>query len=216
MSARRPPPRAAPRRPQDAAPRPLSEREIDELQALLEALPAPLEPLEASGLDGFLAGVLVQPRPVAEAQWWPCVLDVDGRPAPPGLETTRLRHLVGRRHGQLAAAIARRTWFDPWIFDAEEAAGADAALEAVGPWAAGCALALEAFPRLLEQDDDDTLDALALVYRHLDTAHLEDAEGLLEAIDALEPPQALDAAVEDLVRATLLLADAAGLPRATG
>ena len=48
-----------------AAPRaPLTEDDITRLQTLLDGVPAPLEPLDASMLDGFLCGVLLQPQPV--------------------------------------------------------------------------------------------------------------------------------------------------------
>lgn len=190
----------------------MSEREVLELQALLDALPAPLEPLDASAVDGFLCGVLVQPERVGERFWWPRVLDVDARPAPAGLETTRLHHLVGRRHAELGEAIERRRWFDPWVFDDS----GEEDIASVRPWASGCALALETFPRLLEQDDPETSEALALVYRHVGIDDLEEAEELAEMIEALEPPADLVTAVEELVRATLLLADAAGLPARKG
>jgi len=45
------------------------------------------------------------------------------------------------------------------------------------------------------------------VYRHLAPDDLEDADELLAEIESLEPPADLSAAVEELVRATLLLAD---------
>ena len=223
-------------RPLAAAPaRPLSPDEIDALDALLAAIPAPLQPLDASALDGFLCGVLVQPEPVPERRWWPHVLDIDGRPAPAAPTAAPLHALVVRRHAELAGYIARRDWFDPWVFaagdadrdaaagtdmsadadidiDADQSADAAASTDAAAPWAGGFALALETFPELLAQDDEATTEALALIYRHLDTGHLEEAEALLEAIAALEPVQTLDAAVQDLVRATMLLADAAGLP----
>ena len=225
--------------------RPLSPDEIDALDALLAAIPAPLQPLDASALDGFLCGVLVQPEPVPERRWWPHVLDVDGRPAPAAPTAAPLHALVVRRHAELAGYIARRDWFDPWVFaagdadrdaaagtdmsadadidadenadaggsaDADENADAHESADAAAPWAGGFALALETFPELLAQDDEATTEALALIYCHLDTGHLEEAEALLEAIAALEPAQTLDAAVQDLVRATMLLADAAGLP----
>ena len=55
-------------------------------------------------------------------------------------------------------------------------------------------------------------EPLALLYRHLDADDLEDADELLDEIESLEPPADLTEAVEDLVRATLLLADV-GRPR---
>ena len=198
-------------------PPPLDAVAIDELQALLAAVPAPLEPLEAGSLDGFLCGVLVQPKPVGERAWWPRVLDIDARPPPRGFAAPRLQALVRARHAELAEAIARRRWFDPWVFaDASDASQADdedtAAVDAVLPWVTGFTFALETFPHLLERDDPEVTAPLALLYRHLGADHLDDAEALQEAIDELEPPADLVAAIEEVVRATLLLADAAGVP----
>ena len=56
-------------------------------------------------------------------------------------------------------------------------------------------------------DAPELLEPLALVYRHLDPDDLEDADDLLAEIESLEPPADLTAAVEELVRAMLLLAD---------
>lgn len=189
---------------------PLDDTEIAALQALLDAVPAPLEPFDLSALDGFLCAVIVQPRPVPERAWWPRVLDVDGRSPSGRFDPAPLRALVRRRHGELAEAIGRRRWFDPWVFahDGDDSDG----VAAVGAWAAGFAIALETFPELLGSDDPATTAPLALVYRHLGADHLEDADDLLEAIDELAAPVDLGAAVEEMVRATLLLADAAGLP----
>src|SRR5690349_19789202 len=92
----------------------LNEAELDELQRLLDALPAPLEPLDVTMLDGYLCGVLLQPKPVPQAQWLKHALDVEGRePAAP----QRLRELIERRHAELERAIASRQWFDPWIYE---------------------------------------------------------------------------------------------------
>lgn len=188
-----------------AATSPLSDREIDELQQLLDAVPAPLEPLDASMLDGFLCGLLVQPTRVPVSRWLAHVTDVDGRALPAGHDATRLHALVQRRHAELNDAIARRQWFDPWVFelDGEE----DEALQAIYPWVAGFATAMEIFPELMTRDAQALTEPLALIYRHLDPDDLEDADDLLEEIETLEPPADLSEAVEELVRATLLLAD---------
>ena len=204
--------------------RPLDDAELGELQALLDAVPPPLEPLDVSMLDGFLCGVLVQRAPVPASRWMPQVTDVDGRPLPRSFDATRLHAFVMRRHAELSAAIAQRRWFDPWVFDltgdAEEAAvgrssdddddaAAQAVSEAVAPWVTGIATAFELFPALTERDDDATRGPLALLYRHLDPDDLEDADALLAEIESMEPATGLADAVEGLVRAVLLLADAA-------
>lgn len=214
----RPPPRAAP-----LLVRALSERELDELQTLIDHVPAPLEALDVSMIDGYLCGVLVQPRRISVARWLPHVTDVDGRALPPKFDAARLHALVLRRHAELDDAIQRRQWFDPWVFelaDTEPPAGlADdddddddpgpGSIDAVYPWVAGFATALELFPDLMALDAKALTEPLALVYRHLAPDDLEDADDLLAEIESLEPPQDLGEAVEELVRATLLLADVA-------
>ena len=188
-----------------------SEREIDELQDLLDAVPAPLEALDVATLDGFLCGVIVQPRRIVPERWLPFVTDGDGRPLPTGFDARRLRELAVRREAELRRAIERREWFDPRVFELEDDDAASPAdgVDAVYPWVAGFAAAMEIFPGLLEGDDDAVVEPLALIYRHLDPDDLEDADALLAEIESLEPPADLAAAVEELVRATLLLADVA-------
>ena len=131
--------------------------------------------------------------------------DADGRKLPPSVDAGRLLALVRRRHAELDAAIQARQWFDPWVFELE---GDDASpSEAVVGWVAGFATAMEFFPQLMALDAQALREPLALLYRHLDADDLEDADDLLEEIESLEPPADLAEAVEDLVKATLLLAD---------
>jgi uncharacterized protein len=175
-----------------------------ELERLLDALPAPLEPLDLMMLDGFLVGVLLQAKPVPEASWIRHVADADGRQPPTGLDLSALHGLVRRRHAELNRAIHQRLWFDPWVFDWEEDGDP---LEQVMPWVAGFATAMEFFPQLLRNDAREVLEPLAVLYRAFDPEDLEDADELLEMIDELEPPADLSEAVEGLVNSTLLLAD---------
>ena len=211
------PPRRPPRKaPPVPATAPLDEHDIDALQALLDQVPAPLEPLDVTMLDGFLCGVLVQPDEIPVSHWFPHVCDADGRALPARFNGTRLHALVMRRHRELRDAIQRREWFDPWVFelsDADELVDEDdessAGLDAVYPWVAGFATAVELFPALMQRDAAAMTEPLALLYRHLEPDDLEDADALLEEIESLEPPADLSEAVEGLVRATLLLADVA-------
>lgn len=232
------------------AARPLNERDIERLQAMLDGVPAPLDPLDVCMLDGFLCGVLLQPQPVDAGRWLRFVTDIGGGALPAAFDAAPLRALVLRRHAELAAAIEGRQWFDPWVFeldddappavrnaapagaddpgDAEadaEAADDDAAQpnpasQAVYPWVAGFTLAMEHFPALLALDAAALTAPLALLYRHLGPDDLEDADDVLAEIETLAPPDDLSQAVEELVRATLLLADVArprsGARRAPG
>jgi uncharacterized protein len=229
--------RSRPTPARGASTAPLGEREIAELQALLDAVPPPLEPLDVCALDGFLCGVLIQPEPVAPARWLPFVTDVDARPLPAGFDARRIHALVRRRAEELRRAIERRAWFDPWIFDGDADLSGDdsidldqddgddpgdeaddrdegAGVEAVLPWVAGCTAALETFPALLGSDDTGLTAPLALLYRHVGTDTLDDVDALRAEIETLASPADLAEAVEELVRATLLLADVAGIRNA--
>jgi uncharacterized protein len=205
-----------PRPPEAPAGAPLGDAEIDELDGLLAGLPAPLEPLDASALDGYLCGVLLQPRPVASADWLRFVGDVQGRPPPEGLAARRIAALAMRRHAELDRAIGARAWFDPWVFELEAAEGDDVPTPAqlAEPWVAGFSLALECFPALAGQQDPALVEPMAVLYAMIDPEDLEDAGVLAAVIETLEPPATLDEAVEDLVRSVLLIADVSR-PRGT-
>jgi len=178
--------------------------EIAEIDELLARLPEPLEPPDACALDGFLAGVALQRPPLAEAQWLPFVSDTQGRSVPPGVPLERLHALARRRFAELDARIEQRQWFDPWVFELSDAKSPS---EAVLPWIAGFALAIDRFPSFAREESAAMLEPLAALYRHLDPDDLENADELLAQIEMLEPLRDLGEAVEDLVRATLLLAD---------
>ena len=125
--ARRPAHAASPASPvsRSRVIQPLSERELDELQALLDEVPTPLDALDVSMLDGFLCGVLVQPRSVPATRWLPHITDVDGAVLPQRFDATRLHALALRRHAELDDAIQRRQWFDPWVFELTDEGDAD-------------------------------------------------------------------------------------------
>lgn len=144
-----------------------------------------LEPPDTSALDGYLCGLLLQPRAVAAAQWLRFVTDVNGRAAPPGAALDELHALVHRRHCEINDAIARRDWFEPWIYPMDDEA---TVAESVLPWVAGFAAAMDAFPGLMALDAPDLVEPLALLYLHFDPADLEDADALAAVIETLEPP----------------------------
>ena len=185
------------------------DNDLARLQALLDALPAPLQPLDVSALDGYLCGVLLQPKLLPPARWLPFVADLDGHEAPAGPARDELQALVLRRHAELDAAIGNRQWFDPWIYqldsddDDDEAGPADSVL----PWTAGFAAAMELFPELMALDNPELVEPLALLFMHFDPEDLEDADALIAVIDTLEPPKDLAEAVQDVVRALMLIAD---------
>jgi uncharacterized protein len=200
---------------------PLADADIARLEALLDKLPAPLQPLDVCALDGFLCGVLLQPRRPGPGDWLPHVFDIDARPAPASKGLDELRALVLRRHAELDRAIGNREWFDPWIYqlegdgsagagsadDADAADGGAPPNECMLPWVAGFAAAMEAYPDLMALTDPELVEPLALVFMHFAPEDLEDADALLAVIETLEPASDLAEAVQDLVRALMLMAD---------
>ena len=155
---------------------PLTEAELAQLQALMDGIPDTLEPLDVVMIDGYLCGVLLQPQPVPAERWLPLIPDVDGRPPPARFDLATMRALVLRRHAELDAAIARRQWFDPWIYQLDDEA---TLTETVLPWVAGFATAVDAFTTLMDRHEDALLEPLATLYRHLDPDDLEDADALV-------------------------------------
>lgn len=170
---------------------------------MIEQWPGEPLPLPLPMIDGYLVGVLLQRRPVPLARWWPGVFDGEGPPSPSAV-VDQLRDALRRRHAELDVAIARRQWFDPWILQPAEPGPPH---DAVYPWVAGFAHAMASFEDLGDTDDPAFDEPLALLYQHLEADDLEDADTLLDVVRALPPPQDLTEAVEQLVRATLLIAD---------
>jgi uncharacterized protein len=183
---------------------PLADAEITRLQDLLDRVPAPLEPLDTMALDGFLCGVILQPKVVPAERWLPFVTDIEGRTLPAAYPAAELQTLVRRRHAELSTAIAERQWFDPWVYQLDDDASPS---ETVLPWVAGFAAAMDLFPGVMRAEDPELIEPLALLYRHFDPEDLEDADALLAVIETLEPAADLSEAVEDLVRSLMLIAD---------
>jgi uncharacterized protein len=181
-----------------------ADRLMDDLQAALDAVPAPFEPLDVSALDGFLVGVALQPQPVAAAQWLRFVHDDQGRTAPPSLDLGPLHSLARGRFDALQQAIHRRQWFDPWVFELEPPA---TAADAVLPWIAGWVAAQEAFPALLQMSDPALREPLATLFAYFDPDDLDDVDDIADLLEDMAPAETMDDAVQDLVRSTLLMAD---------
>jgi uncharacterized protein len=66
---------------------------------------------------------------------------------------------------------------------------------------------MDAFPALMASPDLALIEPLALLYLHFDPEDLEDADALTAVIETLEPPTDLAEAVQDTVRALMLIAD---------
>ncbi|HET9822072.1 MAG TPA: UPF0149 family protein [Burkholderiaceae bacterium] len=193
----------------------LTDTELDELADLLDATPAPLEALDVLMLDGFLVGVLVQPRLVAESEWLPRVFDLEGRALPEGVDAAwlaRSRALIERRRAALNVALSEDGWFDPLVADIErlpprsEYESQSDVSRALMPWAAGFHWAQECFADLVDLGDDAVDAALARLYRHL-PAETDEERAVVATLEREHPLADLDAGIEDLVNACVELWD---------
>ncbi len=123
------------RPPVAAAAHDLSEAEFVELDELLAGIPEPLEPLDIVMLDGFLCGVIVQPRLVEAEEWLPYVFDEGGHrwgEAEASPERLRAESLVLRRRTALGRSLAEFGSFDPFILEPEPLAEGDVDARAAG------------------------------------------------------------------------------------
>jgi uncharacterized protein len=189
----------------------LNNEELDELDQLLADAPEPLESLDLVMLDGYLCGVLVQPRLLSRDEWLPPVFDLEGRPLPDDANPAwraRCADLIERRHAALNRALAEDGWFDPILLDepevAADSAAGDVLRELPEPsrplfsWVAGFQYATTVFPELASVPDDAVGQALDRLFRHLPPETDEDRE-VIRAIDESHPLRSVDEAVEDLV-----------------
>jgi uncharacterized protein len=196
----------------------LTDAEFDELDLLLQATPKPHEPLDVLMLEGYLVGVLVQPRVLAGDEWLPPVFDLEAD-APTALADAdpawlaRCRTLIERRLQALNAAISEDGWFDPLVVDIDRAPPVSEyepvqsdVSRALLPWAAGFHWAQEQFPALSDSADDAMASALARIYRHLPAENDEDRE-IVAVLDREHPLASLDEGLEDLVLAAVDLWD---------
>lgn len=185
----------------------LTDAEINEIDELLAAVPAPHEAVDAVILDGYLAGVLVQPVHLEPEQWLPPVFGTEGLPEPGSAQWsetqhTRLIELITRRKDEILRGILEEGWFDPIIpmIEDEEGKPAEgrAAFEGLGYWAAGFEWALAHFPQLEEAALPGAPDLLDSIWRHLPEQD-ETQQAISKALDEDRPLKNLDEAIEALV-----------------
>jgi uncharacterized protein len=199
-----------------AAPAPLSDAELDALDAMFTAIPESREPYNLSMADGFLTGVLVHPRTILPTEWLPRLVDpVNGTLdfGTPEVDLARFTALVMRRYNELALQILAREPFDPIVsLPLDEKTGepddGPAAIPMLAFWCAGFLDALNGWPGLDELDDEALAGPLEAVVRHLPPPEDDDGRTEHEALlDELEPYATLPEALDDLVASVLEIAD---------
>jgi uncharacterized protein len=195
-------------------PLPLTDTELQRLDALLAAPPAALQPLDAVTAEGFLCGVLVQTRPVACAQWLALLLQPEAaRDAVAGSGTLDLsspwaqavQALLQRHHDTLRESLAEGLGFEPWLPQDPLPAGDDdpeqpEAARLVWPWVAGFVWAWESLADPQGPWDEEFEALHARLWRYLPAV----SEYERDARDAWwrqAPPASPQDAITDLVDA---------------
>jgi uncharacterized protein len=143
----------------------LDNDDLDRLDHLLDGTPAPLEPMDAVMIDGYLAGLSTLNHLVPIESWLPGVFDLQGRALPESFASTTVplvRPLLERRYEVMNTGIVEDAWFDPVIVDVErlppvseyEQASGEAE-RALGPWLEGFRLARTRFAAASEPDEEE-------------------------------------------------------------
>ncbi|MDO9236285.1 MAG: UPF0149 family protein [Aquabacterium sp.] len=185
----------------------LSDADINEIDLLLAAVPAPYETVDAVILDGYLAGVIVQPVVLQPEDWLPPIFGTEGMPEAgiPGwteAQHNKLISLIMRRKEEILRGILDEGWFDPIVPMIEDDNGKPVqgkdALEGLGYWCAGFEWALANFQQLEEAALSGVPDLLDSIWRHLPEQD-ETQQAMTKALDDEHPLNSLDAAIEALV-----------------
>jgi uncharacterized protein len=185
----------------------LNDAEINELDDLLAAVPAPCEAVDAVMLDGYLCGVIVQPVLLTPEQWLPPIFGENGLPTPGGegwtqAQHTRLLNLIERRKEEVLKGILEDGWFDPIVPQLEDDDGklltGKDAMEGLGYWVAGFEWALAHFPQLEDMAAPGVPDLLDSLWRHLPEQDETQAE-MTKALDQEHPLRNLDEGIQALV-----------------
>lgn len=202
--------------------KPLSDAEFARLDARIAALPADRDPLDVAMLDGFMTGVLLSREAVLPSRWLPIAFDArEGQPLFQGdaAEAEETLGLIMRHYSTLAAHIAAREPFEPYVVDVQrEDAGEltdEQKFAGLWPWAAGFARAIDEFP-LVDDDAVQATDidaALVHILRHVPNSPDDASELAREIADekreiaAAFPLDDIDHAIDEVVESVMEIAD---------
>lgn len=128
------------------APFRLDDEEMEMLEAILVSDLVPEDCMDLEMLDGFLAGVLLSPRPIDREQWLPEIWSAYGKEADfgSGATTQRAILLVLAYYNELLSTLGREDEYawEPFCF-----AAGDGDLGIGDAWSAGLTQGLELWPK---------------------------------------------------------------------
>jgi len=126
---------------------PLTEDDLDELDAFLMSDEMPEEGMDISTLDGFLAAIVLNPNMIMPSQWLPWVWDMENAEESPEFasieEASRISGYIMRHYNMVLQSIDRG-WFEPLLFSLAQPDGSEF-YDAEG-WCAGFMLGVSMFP----------------------------------------------------------------------
>lgn len=137
---------------------------LDQLDAALDLLPAPADPMTLSQVDGFLAGILVCPEVVPPSEWLPMIWNTEGADEAVFRDMDELQaviDLVMKLHNGINEDLARPGDHYQPVYDVLE--GADEVIPDL--WITGFSYALmlrpESWEAIDDSGDEDATTALA-------------------------------------------------------
>ena len=99
----------------DSSPMPLSDKEMDDLEAVLVSDAVPEDCMDLEMLDGFLAAVLLSPRLIERERWLPEVWSAYGDTnLGKGKAMQRAIRLVLAYHNEIATTLGRKNKDECW------------------------------------------------------------------------------------------------------
>ena len=166
-----------------------SDQDLDQLSALLHALPVDNMPMTLSELDGYVTGILACPDLITPSDWLPHVWGETGEANFPDMKTAEATiGAVMAHYNAVAAAMIESHWIEP-IYEVDP--NSDEILWE--PWVDGFTRAMglrpEAWERLLDQADEETQATMIFLMALQDIATGESkfSEEEIDEID-LEAP----------------------------
>ncbi len=171
---------------------PMSEAELDELEAYLDSELVPSRSLSLEGLHGLLTAIAVGPAEVPASEWVPRVWGDEGEPRFTSDDhEDRIQYLMNRLAVDVVASLGERDDFAPVIYLTPEGRFEESTgFEWAGGFLEGISMREQAWRPLL--DDEDLAQLLAPV---------------LAAADEQARPTEREAAYEDIPAAVFDLRD---------
>ena len=166
-----------------------SDQDLDQLDALLRALPVDNMPMTLSALDGYIVGVLACPEMIPPSEWLPHAWGETGEAEFPDQQSAEETiGAVMAHYNSVVEAITGSPWIEP-IYEV------DPNSEEVmwEPWVDGFTRAMrlrpDAWSRLLDQADEETRATMIflMALQDINTGQSKFADEEIDEID-LEAP----------------------------